>query len=156
MIALPLLSMLYVRQCDVPVLDAKHGWKFQTKHQLALQMINQVICWLRVLGSRSKTLVVFDGAYATYDLITSLTKLNITVVSRLRSNAKLFDLPPARKAGTRGRPRKYGYNRIDHSSVPSTSKVGRRLAMCVVESQSFVITRPSWQQQLSPRDRFEL
>ncbi|XZE33022.1 hypothetical protein SH501x_003794 [Pirellulaceae bacterium SH501] len=33
----------------------------------------------------------------------------------MRSNAKLFDLPPARKAGTRGRPRKYGYNRIDLS-----------------------------------------
>lgn len=114
-IALPLLSMLYVRQCDIPALNAKYSWEFQTKHQLALQMINQVICWLRVLGSQSKTLVVCDGAYAAYDLITSLAKLDITVVSRLRSNAKLFDIPPTRKPGTRGRPRKYGYNRIDLS-----------------------------------------
>lgn len=39
-IALPLLSMLYVRQCDIPALNAKYSWEFQTKHQLALQMIN--------------------------------------------------------------------------------------------------------------------
>jgi hypothetical protein len=36
-----------------------------------------------------------------------------TVISRLRSDAKLTDLPPPRKAGQRGRPRKYGLNRID-------------------------------------------
>lgn len=114
-IALPLLSMLYVRQCDVPTLDAKYGWEFQTKHQLALRMIKRVVRWLRTLGSRAKLLVVFDGAYAAHELITSLVELNITVVSRLRSNAKLFDLPPTRKPRTRGRPRKYGYNRIDLS-----------------------------------------
>lgn len=112
-IALPLLSMLYVRQCDVPVLNAKYGWEFQTKHQLALRMIKQVVSWLQVLGSQAKLLVVFDGAYAAHELVTSLVALNITVISRLRSNAKLFDLPPGRKPGTRGRPRKYGSNRID-------------------------------------------
>lgn len=114
-IAFPLLSMLYVRQCDVAALDAKYGWEFQTKHQLALRMIKQVVSWLRVLGSQAKLLVVFDGAYAAYELVTSLVKLNITVISRLRSNAKLFDLPPVREPGTRGRPRKYGVNRIDLS-----------------------------------------
>jgi len=114
-IALPLLSMLYVRQCDAAALDAKYGWGFQTKHQLAFRMIKQVVCWLRAFGSQAKLLVVFDGAYAAHELITSLVDLNITVVSRLRSNAKLFDLPPVRKLGTRGRPRRYGYNRIDLS-----------------------------------------
>lgn len=114
-IALPLLSMLYIRQCDVPALNARYGWEFQTKHQLALRMIKQVVSWLRVLGSQAKLLVVFDGAYAAHELVTSLVDLNITVISRLRSNAKLFDLPPGRKPGTRGRPRKYGFNRIDLS-----------------------------------------
>ena len=114
-IALPLLSMLYVRQCDVAALDLKYGWEFQTKHQLAFRMIKQVVCWLRVLGSQAKLLVVFDGAYAAHELISSLNRLGITVVSRLRSNAKLFDLPLVRKPGTRGRPRKYGLNRIDLS-----------------------------------------
>ena len=114
-IAFPLLSMLYVRQCDVPALNTKYGWEFQTKHQLALRMIKQVVSWLRVLESQAKLLVVFDGAYAAHELVTSLVELNITVISRLRSNAKLFDVPPVRKPGTRGRPRKYGLNRIDLS-----------------------------------------
>jgi len=114
-IAFPLLSMLYVRQCDVPALNVNYGWEFQTKHQLALRMVKQVVSWLRLLGSQAKLLVVFDGAYAAHELVTSLVELNITVISRLRSNAKLFDLPPGRKPGTRGRPRKYGSNRIDLS-----------------------------------------
>ncbi len=79
-------------------------------------MIKQVSSWLRVLGSQAKLLVAFDGAYAAHELISSLNMMNITVVSRSRSNAKLFDLPPARKPGTRGRPRKYGFNRIYLSS----------------------------------------
>jgi hypothetical protein len=58
-IALPLLSMLYVRQCDVAALDAKYGWEFQSKHELAFRMIKQLASWLRVLGSRAKLLVVF-------------------------------------------------------------------------------------------------
>jgi hypothetical protein len=27
-IAFPLFSMLYVRECDVPVLGTKYGWEF--------------------------------------------------------------------------------------------------------------------------------
>lgn len=114
-IALPILSMLYVRQCDVAALAAKHGWQFQTKHQLALQLITQVVQTLRALGSKGKMLVVFDGAYAARPLLVPLSKLGVTVVSRLRSNAKLFDLPAPRKPGERGRPRKYGKNRISLS-----------------------------------------
>lgn len=52
-IALPLLSMLYVRQCDFAALDVKYGWEFQTKHELALRMIKQTAGWLRVLGSQA-------------------------------------------------------------------------------------------------------
>ncbi len=114
-IALPLLSMLYVRQCDVSALNAKYGWEFQTKHELALRMIKRVASWLHVLGSQAKLLVVFDGAYAAHELVSSLVELKMTFISRLRSNAKLFDIPPVRKPSTRGRPRKYGSNRIDLS-----------------------------------------
>ena len=98
-IALPILSMLYVRLCDVVALNAKYGWEFQTKHQLALRMITWVVQTLRVLGSKGKMLVVFDGAYAARPLIVPLNKLGVTVVSRLRSNAKLFDVPAPRQAG---------------------------------------------------------
>ncbi len=114
-IALPLLSMLHVRKCEFAALDPIYGWEFQTKHQLALRMTKELASWLRVLGSQAKLLVVFDGAYAAHELISSLNKMNITVASRLRSNAKLFYLPPARKPDTHGRTRKYDFNRIDLS-----------------------------------------
>ena len=111
-IALPILSMLYVRQCDVATLDAKYGWEFLTKHQIALNLLTRAVGILRALGSKAKMLVVFDGAYAARKLIEGLLELNVTIVSRLRSNAKLFDLPGQRKPGQRGRSRKYGENRI--------------------------------------------
>jgi hypothetical protein len=111
-IALPILSMLYVRQCDVGALDAKYGWEFLTKHEIALKLITRVVGILRGLGSKAKMLVVFDGAYVSRKLIEASLALDITVVSRLRSDAKLFDLPGERKPGQRGRPRKYGENRI--------------------------------------------
>jgi DDE superfamily endonuclease len=121
-IALPFLSKLYVRQCDVGALNAKYGWEFQTKHRLALQLVTRVVQTLQALGSKAKMRLVFDGAYAARPLIVPLLALGVSVVSRLRSNAKLFDLPEPRKAGRRGRPRKYGKNRISLSK-----RAGHRL-----------------------------
>ena len=36
-IAMPLRSMLYVREVDVPKLAEKYDWKFRTKHQLGVE-----------------------------------------------------------------------------------------------------------------------
>lgn len=110
-IALPLLSLLYVRQVDVPKLPERYAWKFRTKHQLALKMLNWVMDLLRGLGSKAGFLVVMDGAYAVRELIRSLLARSAVVITRLRCDAKLFDLP-VNRPGRRGRPRIYGHNRI--------------------------------------------
>lgn len=110
-IALPLLSRLYVRQVDIKALQTRYDWEFLTKHQLALELCRQVIRHLRALGSKASMVVVFDGAYAAKSLVRPLLAENVTVVTRLRRDAKLFDLP-INKPGQRGRPRKYGKNRI--------------------------------------------
>lgn len=110
-IALPLLSRLYVRKVDVPKLKERHDWEFRTKHELALDLIKQVMGLFRALGSRARFLVVFDGAYAARELIRPLIAEGATVVTRLRRDAKLFDVP-AQPTGGRGRPCKYGKNRI--------------------------------------------
>jgi len=110
-IALPLLSRLYVRKVDVAKLKERYDWDFRTKHQLALNLLRQVMRMLRALGSRAGFLVVFDGAYAARELIRPLIAEGAVVVTRLRRDAKLFDLPVMRP-GRRGRPRKYGKNRI--------------------------------------------
>ena len=109
--ALPLLSRLYVRQVDIASLKERYDWEFRTKHQLALDLLRHVIRTLRALGSKAGFIVVFDGAYAARELVRSLIAEGAVVVTRLRRDAKLFDIPE-NEPGKRGRPRKYGKNRI--------------------------------------------
>lgn len=109
--ALPLRSLLYVRQVDVPKLDAKRGWEFRTKHALAAELVLWLVKVVRLL----KVWVVVDGAYAARPFLDLVREQGVTVVSRLRKDAKLSDLPtpmpPGQKRG-RGRPRVYGEQRI--------------------------------------------
>jgi len=111
-LALPVLSKLYVRQKDVAKLKSQHGdWKFQTKLELALDLVREVIRNLRALGSQAGWLIIMDGAYAAASLLRPLVAEGAHVICRLRRNAQLFDLPGPR-TGRRGRPPIYGKNRI--------------------------------------------
>lgn len=110
-LALPVLSKLYVRQTDIGKLSARHHWEFRTKHELALGLARQVMGCLRALGSQAGFTIVVDGAYVARALLRPLISDGARIVSRLRRDAQLFDLPPIR-TGQRGRPRKYGQNRI--------------------------------------------
>jgi hypothetical protein len=107
-VALPLLSKLYVRECDVPALNAKYGWNFRTKHALALELVTWLMSQMRGLGWNFAVWIVFDGAYAARPLLKPLLEFGVTVVSRLRKDAALFDLPAESSHGNR----KYGKNRI--------------------------------------------
>lgn len=112
-IALPLRSLLYVRAIDVPKLDAKRGWEFQTKHQLAAELVQWLVAWVRLLGLKAQLWLAVDGAYAARPFLDPVRALDVVVVSRLRKDARLCDLPPARRPGQRGRPRIYGEHAID-------------------------------------------
>jgi hypothetical protein len=111
LVALPLLSLLYVRKVDIEKLKLQYGWGFRTKHELALDLCKQAMRTLRALGSQAGFIVVFDGAYAAKALVRPLIAEGAIVVTRLRRDAKLYDLPVNKPSG-RGRPRKYGKNRI--------------------------------------------
>ncbi|QDS93874.1 hypothetical protein FF011L_26500 [Roseimaritima multifibrata] len=69
-IALPLLSRLYVRKVDIEAVKARYQWGFRTKHQLALDLCLQVFQRLRSLGSLARFVVVFDGAYSPSNICT--------------------------------------------------------------------------------------
>jgi len=72
-LALPVLSRLYVRREDVAKLRARYGkWKFQTKHALALELVREVIGMVRGLGSQAGWIIIMDGAYAAGKLLRSL------------------------------------------------------------------------------------
>jgi hypothetical protein len=111
-IALPLQSLLYVRQVDVPKLDQRRGWEFRTKHQLAAELVQWFLVSVRSLGVQSKIWVVADGAYAARPFLDPVRRAGMVVVSRLRKDARLWDLPPARQPGQRGPSRIYGYHSI--------------------------------------------
>jgi hypothetical protein len=107
-IALPLRSMLYVREVDVPKLAEKYDWEFRTKHQLGVELLTWFMESIRALGVEAKVWLAVDGAYAARPFLLPVLDLGIVVVSRLRKDACLFDLPPAGSHKNRI----YGKNKI--------------------------------------------
>ena len=110
-IALPLLARMYVRVKDLPAIYPQHRPKFQTKLEMAVELLRWAHLWLKYLGK--PLWVVVDGAYAKAPFLKPAMSLGMTVVSRLRKDAALWTVPGTRVPGRRGRPRIYGENRID-------------------------------------------
>jgi hypothetical protein len=108
-IGLPLLSRLYVKAKDVPRLPPRYQWQFQTKLQLALDLVKWAANLLKPLGK--PVWLVMDGAYAYRPLLKPVLAMGVTAVSRLRKDAGLRTLPPPTRSGKPGK-RKYGLDRI--------------------------------------------
>lgn len=109
-IALPLLARLYIRARDLGGIAPWNRPAFQTKLQQAADLVDWAVTALRWTG---KSLwVVADGAYAKRPFLKRALAAGVVVVSRLRRDAALFDLPPQPKRRGRGQPRKYGRHRI--------------------------------------------
>jgi hypothetical protein len=109
-IALPLLARLYVRKKDLGGIEVKHRPAFATKLEMAVELMRWAKLWLGFLGK--PLWAVVDGAYAKAAFLKPMVGLGVTVVSRLRKDAALRDVPGPRRAGQRGRPRIYGEHRI--------------------------------------------
>jgi hypothetical protein len=112
-IALPLLAKLYVRAKDVAKIVPWYHWTFQTKLEQAAELVEWAVC--RLYWTAKRIWVVVDGAYAKRPFLKRALAAGVVVVSRLRKDAALCDLPPQHKPGERrgrGAPRKYGVHRI--------------------------------------------
>jgi hypothetical protein len=111
-LALPLSALLYVRKKDVPELAKEYPWTFRTKLELAVGLVRDLVWWV---GRTGKALwVAVDGAYAKKPFLEPALQLGLVVVSRLRRDADLRDVPPAtRRPGQRGPLPTYGQARID-------------------------------------------
>ena len=96
--AVPVLARLYRRKA----LCRKGRLPFQTKGQLALEMMEKLARWLP--GRRLMLLV--DGNYADHHLMLQLPE-QVQVVSRVRYDAALW-APPPKRTGRLGRPRLHG------------------------------------------------
>ncbi len=82
----------------------KHRKRHKPVLTWARQMIFQTQRWLpnRDLG------VVGDSAFSALEWLHALVRQNVTVVTRLRLDAALYEPAPFRPPGTNGRPRKKG------------------------------------------------
>src|SRR5262249_53292954 len=111
-LALPLTAALYVRKQDVPALAKDYPWPFRTKLELAVALVRDLLWWV---GQTGQALwVAVDGAYAKKPFLKPVLALGLVVVSRLRRDADLRDLPPARRRpGQRGPLPTYGKRKID-------------------------------------------
>lgn len=108
-IALPVWGMLYVRAKDVGKIVPWYRWKFRTKLELAAQLVEWVTRCVKFLGK--VVWIVADGAFAKRPFLRRALAAGAVVVSRLRKDAALYSVPTPGSKG-RGRPRKYGKERI--------------------------------------------
>jgi hypothetical protein len=110
-LALPLRAPLYVRRQTLPSIPKGRNWTFRTKLELAAKLVAWAAPVLKTAGKA--VWITADGFYAKRPFLEAARTAGVTVVSRLRKDAALFDVPPPKKPGQRGRPRQYGAHRID-------------------------------------------
>jgi hypothetical protein len=113
---MPLRALMYARRKDLQALDniGRTPWKFRTKLELAAELVKWCVVLFQNWFDRP-VLVVADGAYAKRPFLSRVMKTGAIVVSRLRKDAALFDLPQPVKSRSKGRPRKYGKNKLSLS-----------------------------------------
>src|SRR5215467_7970208 len=126
-LALPLRALLYVRAKDVPKLAKHYPWTFQSKLQLAAELVRWLKVWLAGLDNRLWLAV--DGAYAKRPFLKPVMALGVVVFSRLRKDAHLLSLPPTRRRrGQRGPLPRYGKERINLVKRAGQKRGWQRLA----------------------------
>ena len=140
-LGLPLRAMLYVRKQTMARIPPWRGWRFATKLQLAARLVEWIAPILKKAG---KTVwIVVDGGYTKRPFLRRVLQIsNVVVVGRLRKDAALRDLPPKRKPGERrgrGRPRKYGKNRISLAKRAG-QKGGWRTVTCTLYGETVTKT----------------
>jgi hypothetical protein len=148
-IGLPLLGLLYVRAKDVVGIPKKHRWKFRTKLELAASAL---LRFAKLAKSSGKALwAVADGAYAKRPFLKPLRAAGVTVVSRLRKDAALWTMPEAPATRKRGRPRKYGKQRI-HLARRAAHPSGWQQVECLVYGERIVKTIKTFLASYRPAD----
>jgi hypothetical protein len=139
-IGLPLVGLLYVRAKDISTIPSRYAWKFRTKLELASERVLKLATVAEALGK--SVWIVADGAYAKRPFLKPLRAAGVTIVSRLRKDAHLNDLPPKLKKGQRrgrGQPRKYGTKRI-HLARRAAHRQGWQTIECFVYGDSVTKT----------------
>lgn len=138
-LALPLRALLYVRQQTMASIPGRRRWGgFATKLELAARLVEWIV---PIVHSAKKTVwVVIDGGYTKRPFLRRALKQGVTLVGRLRKDAALRDLPPKRKQKPgRGRPRKYGKNKLSLAKRAGQTR-GWQTLRCVLYGETVTKT----------------
>jgi hypothetical protein len=110
-IALPLQAQLYIRKIDIEKLPPERPRPFRTKLEMAVEQLHWLNPWVE--SHFEERWAVVDGGYAKKPFLRPAKKEGWVVISRLRKDAHLNDLPTTvRRKGQRGPMPTYGKNRI--------------------------------------------
>jgi hypothetical protein len=101
--ALPFLT------CLAP--SERYRQKQRKRHKPVLDWARQMIFQAQRWLPQRRLVVVGDSAFSALEWLHALVCQRITVVTRLRLDAALYDPAPFRRPGTNGRPRKKGKRR---------------------------------------------
>jgi len=102
--ALPFLTAL----CPSERYHQQRGQRHKALPEWAGQLIGLIRRWL----SGREVIVVADSSYAVIELLQQVSAMpDVSLITRLRLDAALYDLVPPRKQGQNGRPRKKGARR---------------------------------------------
>jgi hypothetical protein len=136
-IALPLQGQLYIRAIDIPQLPPERPRPFRTKLELAVEQLFWVKPWVN--SHFEEFWAVADGGYAKRRFLLPAKQEGWTVVSRLRKDAHLCDLPPTvRKRGQRGPMPTYGKGRISLAELAANAE-GWQQVEC--EQYGYAVTK---------------
>jgi hypothetical protein len=105
-IGLPLLAKMYIRAKDIANVPTAYHIPFKTKLQHAAELVQWACDRVKRLGKQ--LWLVTDGGYTKAGFLRPAIAAGATVVSRLRSDAVLYEAIAPVKKRKRGRPRKYG------------------------------------------------
>lgn len=133
-IGLPIQSRLYVREKSMKSMPK--GWSFQTKLEQAASMVEWAASSVTFYGKM--LWIVADGAYAKRPFLKRAMLAGAVVVSRLRVDAALFDLPQKPQPHQRGRRRKYGKNRISLSKRAAQRRGWNQITCRLYQDQQTV------------------
>ena len=97
--ALPVLSVL----CP----SERHAQQCGRRYKALLDWARQIVLQLRRWLPEREIILVGDSTYAALEWL-GRVRTHVTVITRLRLDARLFAPAPPREPGTRGRPRKKG------------------------------------------------